>query len=350
MQSMNQNRSELSIKGIIPKKRIYTVINGYLIASAGYNIYKSSDLGVSWDYCNKIPTNPVNYLLSKNRSINRLSRGGIHQIMQLNDDKVIIYCNRDMFLTNSSFLEFEKVEIPLRSFQVLDHSICVTPKYVYYGEYFPNIKRTQVNIFRTSDGLNWEKIYSFKKSSIKHIHLLQYDQFLKKLWFSTGDNNNECILGYANCDFSEIEIVGENSQLFRCLEIMFDREKVYWGTDNPKGQNWLLSLNRSDHKLKKITMIDGPVYNLKKLKNIFILVTANEGGMGEWDNRAHVWYSTNPERGKWKDTISFEKDCWPYLFGFGRLIYGVDIDNYIFFHGLALKGLDNNTIVLKIDI
>jgi hypothetical protein len=76
-------------------------------------------------------------------------------------------------------------------------------------------------------------------------------------------------------------------------------------------------------------------------------MTATEGGTGEWDNRAHILYSADIEKLQWDEYISYEKDWMPFIFGFGRLLYGANIKNSIFLSGLALKNIDEKSLVIS---
>ena len=338
---------KLKIERIIPDLRIHTIINDSLVASRGYKIYKSEDGGETWEFCNKLPMQCYKQFLSKNRLVSRFMRIGISQIKQISEDKLLICCDRNMFLSDLSFSYFKSINIPIRFFQLLDNSICVTSEYVYYGEYFPNVRRKEVNIFRSKDGLDWEVIYSFPERSIKHVHVLQYDALSDKIWFSTGDADKECILGFTDLNFSNLTIIGKNSQKWRTLEFVFTEDSVYWGMDTPLVQSMLLSYNRKSKKVEKISNFDGPIYNTKKIAKGFILATDTEGGKGEWDNKAHLWYS--PNLYDWEDCISYEKDIFPNLFGFGRLLLCDNMKEKILFSGLALKEIDNKLIVCKIE-
>jgi hypothetical protein len=338
---------KLKVERIVPNLRLHTIINGCLIASRGYRIYKSNDNGETWGVCNRLPVHYYKEFLSKNRLISRLLRLGISQIRQIFEDKLLICCDRGMFLSDLSFSYFQRTDVPARFFQLLDNSICVTPEYVYYGEYIPNPRRTEVNVFRTKDGVHWEIAYSFLKKTIRHIHVLQYDTFSNKIWFSTGDADAECMLGFADLDFSSVSIIGENSQKWRCLEFIFTEDRVYWGTDTPLVQNELLSY-RKDGRVETIANFDGPIYNLRRIGNIgYIIVTATERGEGEWDSKAHVWHSTNLYN--WEDAISFEKDPLPNLFGFGRLSLAENTREQIVLSASALRKVDNKLLFLTFD-
>jgi hypothetical protein len=338
---------EIKIDDISHHLRIHTIIDGILISSQGYSIFKSEDFGKSWILTGTLPVSMHKYFLSKSRIISRALRLGVHQIKQIHNGKILICCDNCFFLSEHSLSVFKRINLNSHFFQLLDNSICVTPEFTYFGEYIPNFKKREVNIFRTNDGENWDLIFSFPKNTIKHIHLLQFDPFSQKIWFSTGDENSECLLGYANYDFTEIEIVGHNHQNWRSLELLFTPEKIYWGTDNPDGQNWLILFDRNSQSINKIVQFNGPIYNLKYFSAGYIIVTATEGGNGEWDNRAHIWYTPEIEKIPWNECISYEKDWLPFIFGFGRLLYGANFNNSIILSALALKNIDEESIIIS---
>jgi hypothetical protein len=100
-------------------------------------------------------------------------------------------------------------------------------------------------------------------------------------------------------------------------------------------------------KLKKISGFDGPIYNIKKIgKKGYIIATDTEGGRGEWDNKAHLWYSANLY--DWEDCISYEKDIFPNLFEFGRLLLCDNMKEKILFSGVGLKEIDNKLVVCEV--
>lgn len=335
----------LSIERIISNFRFHIIFNNIIIASKGYKIYISKDLGETWEFRNELPVRLNKRLCSNARIIARLLRNGITKIAKIGGNRLLICCDREMYLSDLDFNSFERINVPTRFFQLLDNNICITKKYVYYGEYFPNNARYKVNIYLTIDGVEWEKIYSFPRKSIRHIHLLQYDPFSDRIWFSTGDLGAECMLGNANHDFSNVEIIGANDQKWRCTEIIFNRENLLWGTEDPSGTNWILSLDRANLNLYKIQEVFGVVYNIIKLGSKYMLITANE--RGEWDKRSHIWCASDSTNG-WRDCMSFEKDRYPCIFGFGRLFFGFSLNDRIFLTGQALKGFDNSAIVLRL--
>lgn len=339
---------KLNVKKVIPSLRIHTIINGSLIASAGYNIYQSKDNGENWEFCNPLPIGPTSSFLSKNRLISRLFRVGISQIVDLYRDSVLIYCDRGLYLTDFGFSSFELVDLPSRSLQLLDNNICVTPTYIYFTEYLFNHKREKVNVFRGKNGLDWELIYSFPQKSIKHLHVLQYDAKINKLWFSSGDADHECILGFVDLDFSELNIIGKGGQQWRSLEFLFTDADILWGMDTPKIRSKLMSYSRKEERITEIFEFGGPIYNIKQYNKGYIIATANECNGNGSCNCAELWYSSDLLN--WTNCISYQKDKYPYFLGFGRLILSRKMKDDLLFSGSALNGIDNKLIISNIEL
>lgn len=338
---------QIKIDRQIPCLRIHCVFNNRIIASNGYNIYSSQDLGISWRFDVELPIRKFNNILYSCRLLSRLLRKGISKIVNINDERLLIFCEGKIYLSNSSISSIERVSLDTCFYQILDNNICVIDRYIYYGEYFPNYQKRHVNIFRTKDCYNWEKIYSFPPGRVRHIHLLQFDPYLKRLWFSTGDLGKECTLGLTDLDFSDLEYVGGNNQIWRTLELVFSHEKVFWGMEDPSGINWIVSLDRNSNILRKIIKVGGPIYNFKKIGHEeYILLSANE--RGEWDRRAHLWHLNSLCNGVLNDELSYEKDQLPSAFGFGRFIFGTIYKNRLFLYCIGLKNVDDKTLVFNI--
>jgi hypothetical protein len=333
------------IKDMIPNIRVHLIIEDIIIAASGYSIFISKDCGKTWIFKNSLPINFIRNVSSKVHVLSRLFRTGINQIYVISQNKILISCDKALYLSDLSFTGFEKVFLPSPFFQLLDRNICVTNDYTYYGEYFPNIQRRAVNIYRTKDGIDWEIVYSFPKKTIRHLHSLQYDQFSKKIWFATGDLGTECSMGFFEDDFVETVVVGKADQKWRTLEFAFEPDNVYWGSEDPRGGNWLFSLDRNDESATPVFKPDCPVYNLKRIGQSYILITANE--RGECDGNAHVWWSEKLNSNQWVKLLSYQKDSLLTPFGFGRIFFGGFHKNMLFVSGSGLVDFDNKTALMQ---
>jgi hypothetical protein len=333
------------LEDIIPKLRVHLIIEHIIIAASGYSIFISNDYGKTWIFKNSLPENFIKKVSSNFRLSSRLFRTGINQIYSISKNKILISCDKALYLSDLSFSKFEKVFLPSPFFQLLDRNICVTTDYTYYAEYFPNVQRREVNIYRTKDGIDWENVYSFPKKTIRHLHSLQYDQFSNKMWFATGDLGTECSMGFFEDNFEGIVTVGKVDQKWRTLEFVFESDNVYWGSEDPRGGNWLFSLNRKDKSINPVFKPDCPVYNLKKIGQSYIMITANE--RGECDGNAHLWWSEKLNNNQWIKILSYQKDPFPTPFGFGRIFFGGFLNNTLFVSGSGLLEFDNKTASLR---
>jgi hypothetical protein len=340
--------SSITIERVIPHLTVQGIFDATIWGSRGYSIYSSDDAGITWSFLGTMAIPSHKQLLSSSRMISRLLRRGIGRTIQTSKDSILIFCDGAFFHTDLSFSFCSKSALDTKALQLLDHSVCVVGDKIYYGEYSVNVNRNQVNIYVSDDCDAWELLYSFPARRTRHVHLLQYDPFSKRIWFSTGDSKRESLLGHADLDFSDVQIVGENSLQWRGLELFFYQEEICWGTDTPHGQNRLLSMDRTRLETREIALFDGPIYNLKQIPGAFLVITANERGQGQWDNCAHLWASTALGGQKWEDLLACEKDWLPNLFGFGRLLFGGYHANRLFLTGLALRRVDNKTLVLKL--
>ena len=75
----------------------------------------------------------------------------------------------------------------------------------------------------------------------------------------------------------------------------------------------------------------------------------SEGKSAEWDKKAHIWASKDGTQ--WEDLISWEKDQWPYILGYGRVLFahGRNRDN-LYFTTQCLKKVDNMLIQAKLSV
>jgi len=89
---------DITVETISPHLRIHTIIDGTLISSRGYSIFKSKDFGKSWFLSGTLPVSKQNLFLSKSRTISRFLRVGIHQIKQIHNGKILIGCDNCFFL------------------------------------------------------------------------------------------------------------------------------------------------------------------------------------------------------------------------------------------------------------
>jgi hypothetical protein len=167
--------------------------------------------------------------------------------------------------------------------------------------------------------------YRFQKGTIRHIHAVQFDSFSKRVWIATGDHDSECQIGFFKSapSGSELEVVASGTQRTRAVSLLFTNDFVYWGTDADGRSdfaqaNHIYRWSRQTHKVEELAKVGGPVYYscLDAAGHLFFATTV-EGGVS--DSFARLW--TSNDGVKWNEIRRWQKDRYPYLFGYGTLSF-----------------------------
>jgi len=323
-----------------------------LWVSSNYTIYRSEDGGNTFNKVANLPTFSMIQLLGKFRLTSRAFRLGIRTLRKLKSGTVLAIANRKIFRLKNNEIKvvysFRKGLGPLREGWCEDNE-----GNCYLGEYFLNNKRdTPVYLLKSEDdGQTWKIVYSFR--NIRHIHCVQYDPFSKSIWLSTGDRDEESSILFSEDGGETWVDIGLGNQMFRAVSLLFTKNHVYWGSDAPTKQNYIYRYIRKTGEIERLTPVDGPVHYSTIVKNkIKLFATTvegnSEGKSAEWDKKAHIWGSEDGVY--WKDLISWRKDIWPYILGYGRILFasGWHRSNDVYFTTQALQKVDNVLIHAKL--
>lgn len=216
---------------------------------------------------------------------------------------------------------------------------------LFYGEYCLNNDRCQaIGVFRSCDeGRSWQLAFEFAPGEVRHIHLIQWDPYERCLWMGTGDRGPECRLLKSTTKGATWQCVGQGSQDWRVVALVFRPEAVYWGTDagGPDAGTdaaRIMRLDRQTGKEQFLLEVQGPCHGACSLSDGTILIsTGIEGGANERDGRAHLWASR--DGAQWSDLGSWRKDSWPYPLQFGVLRFPHNIESVDTVH-LTAFGLE----------
>lgn len=292
-----------------------------LWASAGYSVYAINLEHDITEKTGRVRTNIINSFLSRLAVFKRLARLDIHNLYVLRSGTILTFADSCIFRSTDNGNNFIRVHSFPKRTKPLPSGVCEDGSgQAYYGEYFLNSERKdEVGIYRSGDdGLTWKLVYSFPPGKIRHVHAVQYDAFSDSVWVTTGDEDEECSIGYSKNSLETLEIISSGSQEWRAVSLMFTDKHVWWGTDTQRIQSSFCRWDRHSRKMSKICPVDGPVYYSSVLgDNIMIAATTVEGGEREWDDRAHLWLYNKKDG--WKSLQSWKKDRLPKLFQFGTI-------------------------------
>jgi hypothetical protein len=223
---------------------------------------------------------------------------------------------------------------------------------LYFGEYFMNPSRVPVRIhcLRPS-GTTTEIAYEFPAGQIRHVHGIHRDPFhATRLWVTVGDENGECYLYWSDDEFDTIHRIGDGSQLWRAVGLMFSDDAVLWGTDSPHRTNHFVAMDRASGELRVGQKVEGTIwYAGRTCDGVYFAGSSVEKGPGVTTNRANVYVSWNGVQ--WECKAGFDKDCLPMpAFKWGTISFpsGSFSSEQIWISGEALRGLDGRSQLLNL--
>lgn len=342
---------KLIIQKMIPNMVAHYINHDEIWASSNYTIYTSRDEGVTF---NKVVDLKVPFLmrmLGRFRLSTRAFRLGIRSLRKLKNGTILAIADRKIFRLKDDQLEV--VHSFKRGFGPLREGWCEDDKgNCYLGEYFLNNRRNApVNLLKSIDGgRSWQIIHSLRY--IRHIHCVQYDPFEQKIWLGTGDRDQESSISFSEDEGETWIEIGSGDQMFRAVSLLFTEDHIYWGSDSPTIQNYIYRYARESGDIERLVTVDGPVHYSTILGNgIKLFATAaegdTEGRSAEWDKKAHIWASVDGVH--WEDIISWEKDIYPGILGFGRVYFAHgQCGTKVCLTTEALKKVDGMLICAKI--
>ncbi len=326
--------------------------DGTIWSTRGYYVYKSSD-GFKSKMAFKVPSGGWVSWMGNFRSIRAVTRYyEMIEVFPLRSGTILAFCGGYVWRSTDGGNDFRKVH-RLRHFGIRDGR-GVLPQGMtaddhgtfYYGEYFRNLERGPVFVYRsTDDGKNWEVAHRFNSGEIRHIHALQFDPYTQALWIATGDDDHEAMIAYSMDQAETFHKVGSGSQNWRAVSLLFTKNTVFWGTDSAAYQNWIFRLDRKNGDVIPVCKVDGPIYYSTKLSDgTLIMARVVEGGKGEWDDMVSIWLSRDGKQ--WvKKNLAKRKSSNGYAFL--RLARGSSADHLY----TSLFNTDNHEeTLLKIPI
>jgi hypothetical protein len=333
---------------ILPKVKILSIFPNFVIGSKNYKLYKFSlEFEEIEKYAKVI--DPLNSFFSAFKLLKRFFRAEITNLYTLSDGTELIIAKKGIFKrqpTNKSFIKCFKVT---RGSRPLNLCIDQNSK-IFFGEYFRNKSRDKVFIYCSSDkGVSWQICYIFKEREIKHVHGIFFDPFTGRKWIVTGDNENECIIGYTEDDFKSLIITFRGGQEFRVCTLLFYESFIVFATDSPFIKNEIKLFYRDTLEVKSICYIQGSAIKGGQCGKIGFISTTVEKSTVNTSKHSHLWFTTNGI--KWNEIYSDEKDNLPYIFQFGSIefpTYKTDYTEKLYFSGRALKNIGNSSTYITL--
>jgi len=244
--------------------------------------------------------------------VKRLFRIGVFNILKYRDLRIIVLKKKILFLrANGSFhqIKIDRGSRPLKS------GMSVLNGKLYYGDYWKNPYRVPAYIYEV-DLNSFKKTIFYTLDWVRHIHLVQADKHKDNcILIGTGDSNSESGIYRLNVETRKLEVLGHGAQKYRAVSIVQTREKLFYGSDNPDGDNYIFEYDKSSGNAFALKKIDGPAYySAVDNKNRIYIATTIE------DRKRHraIIYRSEDGGYSWQEYREFQKDIWPTkYFGYG---------------------------------
>lgn len=290
-------------------------------------------------------------LLSRNKFFRRLVRAEITELYEIGCEEFLVVAKKGLFLKKKAKSTFEKVFAVPRGSKPLNICTAATTGNLYFGEYFQNMNKQTVHIYRSTDNaLSWHIAFMFEEGNINHIHGLFLDPYTNRIWVATGDRNNECIIGYTEDEFKTFTEVFRGGQEYRTCQLFFYKDFIVFGTDTQYQQNVIKKFDRKTLEITELQQVQGSVIKGGQVGDVAFISTTVEPSDVNKDKWAHLWVTKDGLH--WEEKYKAKKDWLPSIFQFGTFefpqYYGIEKLERLYFSGRALKGLDGKTTYIDL--
>ncbi len=272
--------------------QVHYVQGDRVIASFGMTLRTSYNAGESWCNLATLPVCNLSKIGCRFGLYRRLFRDGVHAVIPSgdSDESWLVLAHRHIYRVDASGDKVASLWAIQKGSRPLRNGLSMVGKYLYVGDYFGNSDREPVRIYRIEIATGkWECFYEFPAGQVRHIHLIQYDARIDRLWVGTGDEDSECLLGTLCPKTAQMSWVGGGSQDWRAVSLAFTNNSVYWGTDNHTGGNHIWKLGRDQTQPVLLNDVVGPVYYHSILDNGILFATTVEKGEGDQDRYGRLY-------------------------------------------------------------
>ena len=313
------------------KIKYHSYYDGELWASKKKSIIKSNDEGETWEKINKVNFLPF---LSNFELYNRLTRNGISNIINIQNDLYVVVMKKKLLYYNKNKLI--KVFNITRGSRPLRQGIINLKGNLVYGDYWDNPNRTAANLY-IIDGKTLKRKILLTLKSVRHIHFVIPSKTNENIIFiGTGDLDKECNIFQYNLEENIIEKIGGGNQNWRAVSLVQRENDIFWGTDAPDDANYIFKFNLESKKITKLKEVEGPVFYSGENKDGEIIFTS----IVEYRNMHKAKIYTSKDGLNWESEHEWKKDSFSlYWFGFGviDLIKGQEYLSKIYINLSGLK-------------
>jgi hypothetical protein len=159
-----------------------------------------------------------------------------------------------------------------------------------------------------------------------------------------GDFPGECFLAYTDDSFETLHALGDGSQLWRMVGIVFRENHLCWLTDSHIEQNHVVSMDRAASEPVIHGDRDASSWFVAETsEGLYLATTCVEPGAGI--HTRDVSLLASEDGTDWEPVAAYAKDWLPMKLGFGSLSLpsGHFSKSCFWISGEAIEGLDGRS-------
>ena len=319
-----------------------------------------------------LPIGTARRILSKLRVLERLLRNEVRTAVSISSTEVLVAYNGAVYHidleSHSITMEYtfrNGMRGPLGFVKI--QGIDGFDDCIAFGEYIPNFDRQcDMAIYtRPLSEANWKQAYVFPAGKVRHIHNINVNNELKRVFVLTGDTDTESGIWEAKSNFNEVAPVATGNQEYRCVHVFSNRSELYYASDAPQYQNYIYRLTLGNEiKTERVAWICGSCIYAAETQNYYLFASTVEPDedLKGW----RLYLSTTPgpgitgknveivavdkRNGKVSTAASFRKDSLPYvLFQYGNVaMLPIEGSDEVIVYLMSVKKYDGNIYRLKV--
>jgi len=229
------------------------------------------------------------------------------------------------------------------------HITAIPDGNVFWGEYFDNASRDEVQVYSSTDGgVKWDVAYTFPKGAIRHVHNIVHDPWGDCLWLLTGDYGDECRVVRASYDFRKVDVVLQGNQQARAVACVPAESGLYFSSDTPLEENFIYHLDRQatdrpEKPSQLAPLSSSSIYGCCVGRDVFFS-TMVEPSAKNTDRCVRIYNGRNGQ--DWRPLLSWQKDRWSmrfFQYGNAFLPDGENSTTYLAVATIAVESEDMTT-------
>ncbi|MDG1480942.1 MAG: hypothetical protein P8R54_15205 [Myxococcota bacterium] len=327
--------------------------NGWLVASRRNDLYRTADLGRTWEHLGALHKNWRRWL-TLSRLADRFTHASIFHAAPFGDGSILAVVGKQQFILAKGARDFRLLhDSPLdhRPFRrdVLPGrcgGILIGAYPDNFGEDPGDNVRAPVPVHRvrTPRAEVWDTVTTFPEGTFRHVHALVHDTVIPgRSWLCTGDTDSESGIFWSDDDFATIEPFSRDGQKSRTCDLLFTAEHVIWGVDSPLEQSGIVRKARSGGPIEWLCETPCPVYYATtNEQDAHFFSTCVEPGPSVTSNRTEIYASTDGV--DYQPVFSMRADWFPQysVIHFPR---GAGPENSVVFYSRATLRSENTMFV-----